>query len=58
MIVGTVLSMLFGDVGDNDYSAIVKSHNTYAIASEMTSLLVVTEISKRFLDRMARKLWS
>ena len=55
MIVGTVLSMLFGDVGDNNYSAIVKSHNTYAIASERTSLLVVTEISKRFLDRAAEE---
>jgi hypothetical protein len=53
MIIGTVVSMLFGDIGDANYSAIVKSHNTYAIASERTSLLVVTEISKRFIDRTA-----
>jgi hypothetical protein len=44
MIIGTVVSMLFGEIGDANYSAIVKSHNTYAIASERTSLLIVTEI--------------
>jgi hypothetical protein len=48
IIIGTVISMLFGDIGDNNYSA---THNSYATASERTSLLVVTEISKRFLER-------
>jgi hypothetical protein len=47
MIIGTVVSMLFGEIGDANYSAIVKSHNTYAIASERTSLLVVTEIANK-----------
>jgi hypothetical protein len=54
MIIGTVLSMLFGDIGETNYSSIVKSHNTYAIASERTSLLVVSEVSQRFVDRSAQ----
>jgi hypothetical protein len=52
-VVGTVLTMLFGDLGDKNYSAIIKSHNTYALASERTSLLVVLEVRQRFVDRTA-----
>lgn len=53
LIVGTVVTMLFGDVGDDKYSSIVKSHNTYALASERTALLAVLEIRQRFVDREA-----
>ena len=54
MIIGTVLSMLFCDVGEANYSSIAKSQNTYAIASERISLLVVSEVSQRFVDRAAQ----
>ena len=52
-VVGTVLTMLFGDLGDKNYSTIIKSHNTYALASERSSLLVVLEVRQRFVDRTA-----
>jgi hypothetical protein len=55
LIVGTVITMLFGDVGDDIYASIVKSHNTYALALERTSLLVVLEIRQRFVDRSSQK---
>ena len=55
LVVGTVITMLFGDVGDEIYASIVKSHNTYALASERTSLLVVLEIRQRFVERTSEK---
>lgn len=53
LIIGTVLTMLFGGLDDKVYSSIIKSHNTYALASERTALLVVLEVRRRFVDRDA-----
>jgi hypothetical protein len=53
MIIGTVLTTLLGELDEETYSTIVKSHNTYALASERTALLAVLEVRKRFVDREA-----
>jgi hypothetical protein len=45
------MSLLFGKIDEASYSSIVKSHSTYAVASERTALLVVKEIRERFEDR-------
>ena len=53
MIIGTVLTMLFGEIDEDTYSILVKAHSTYALASERTSLVAVLEVKKRFADRDA-----
>lgn len=53
LIIGIITTMLFGKLHDDVYSKIVKSHNTYALASERTALVVVLEVRQRFTDREA-----
>ena len=54
LIIGTVLTMLLGDIDRESYSSIVKSHNTYALATERTALLAVIEVSEIFINREAK----
>ena len=51
LVVGSVLFLLFGNISESNYASTVKSHNTYALATERTALLVSIDIAKRFTDR-------
>jgi hypothetical protein len=54
LAIGTVITLLFGKIDEVSYSKIVKGHNTYALASERTALLVVLEVRNRFTDRTVK----
>ena len=43
--------MLVGELDEITYSKIVKSHNTYALATERSALLAVIEVRQRFVNR-------
>jgi hypothetical protein len=51
LIIAQVLSLLFGKLDKSVLATILRSHRTYALASERSSALVTTLIKNRFVDR-------
>jgi hypothetical protein len=51
IVMGLVLTTLFGKIDDFAYSALIKSSSTYMNASERVQLLMKTEVKDKFLVR-------
>ena len=53
IIISTVLTMFFGLVDVESFTSLLRSSDTYSLASERTAELVVYNGKRRFIDRLA-----
>ena len=53
IIISTVLTMFFGLVDVESFTSLLRSSDTYSLASERTAELVVYNGKRRFIDRFA-----
>lgn len=53
IIISTVLTMFFGLVDVESFTSLLRSSDTYSLASERTAELVIYNGKRRFIDRLA-----